>query len=243
MRILLALFVASLAWSQTSPNLNGIWKANNDKSKFARPLGDAEYTVRIEQNGPVVKQEFITMGPHVDHRMTSMYNTSEPESTNTVRGNKVVSKAAWSDGSLVITTGNAQEKWTLSPDNNTLTVARTGGRDAENIVLERQPESAAEIFTRTPRTAKEVYKNVQELNIPAYQLGDTMEFYTKALGVHCAYCHVQGKFDSDDVPKKAVARKMIHMAQAINRDNFRDHNVVTCYTCHRGKQEPERMGQ
>src|SRR5262249_41477991 len=40
--------------------------------------------------------------------------------------------------------------------------------------------------------------------------------FTAGLGVMCTYCHVQGQFDSDENPKKDVARMMIKMVQQIN---------------------------
>jgi len=65
-----------------------------------------------------------------------------------------------------------------------------------------------------------------------------MAAFTKALGVQCNFCHVQGAFDSDDNPHKNVARGMITMMREIN-GKFPDGKVhVTCYTCHRGANEP-----
>jgi hypothetical protein len=65
-----------------------------------------------------------------------------------------------------------------------------------------------------------------------------MRAFTAGLGVQCNYCHVQGNFASDDNPKKEVARHMIEMAQQIN-GHFPDGKMhVTCYTCHRGEEEP-----
>jgi photosynthetic reaction center cytochrome c subunit len=65
-----------------------------------------------------------------------------------------------------------------------------------------------------------------------------MRNFTIALGKQCNYCHVQGDFASDENPKKLVARRMIEMTQHINA-NFQDSKEhVTCYTCHRGAEEP-----
>lgn len=71
------------------------------------------------------------------------------------------------------------------------------------------------------------------------EIGPIMRTFTAGLGVQCNYCHVQGNFPSDENPKKEVARHMIEMAQAINK-NFPDGKMhVTCYTCHRGEAEPK----
>lgn len=65
-----------------------------------------------------------------------------------------------------------------------------------------------------------------------------MAAFRTALGVQCTYCHVQGSFDSDENPKKEVARHMITMMREINA-KFPDGKVhVSCYTCHRGATEP-----
>src|SRR5205085_11397120 len=38
---------------------------------------------------------------------------------------------------------------------------------------------------------------------------------------------------------KRTARRMVTMAAALNRDNFGGRLVVTCYTCHRGGNQPK----
>jgi len=73
------------------------------------------------------------------------------------------------------------------------------------------------------------------------EVGPAMRSFTVALGVNCGFCHVQGDRASDENPKKNIARMMINMAHDIN-SKFPDGAEkvhVTCYTCHRGKTEPE----
>jgi hypothetical protein len=80
-------------------------------------------------------------------------------------------------------------------------------------------------------------KNLKVL--PAEGLARTMAAYRVSLGVMCTYCHVQGDFASDDNPKKEVARMMIRMVMDIN-SKFPDGKThVSCYTCHRGEEEPK----
>jgi len=69
----------------------------------------------------------------------------------------------------------------------------------------------------------------------------TMRSFTVALGQNCNYCHVQGDMASDENPKKVMARTMITMAREINSrfPDAAEKPVVTCYTCHRGKNIPE----
>jgi Photosynthetic reaction centre cytochrome C subunit len=74
-----------------------------------------------------------------------------------------------------------------------------------------------------------------------------MQRMSGALGVKCDYCHVQGNFASDEKPPKRIARRMIEMTRTLNTQNFPKHEVkdgesvlgrVTCFTCHRGQEEP-----
>jgi hypothetical protein len=74
--------------------------------------------------------------------------------------------------------------------------------------------------------------------LPPEHLMETMQSFRVALGVRCDFCHVQGDFASDDKHHKEIARMMIVMARDINA-KFPDGKMhVTCYTCHRGAEEP-----
>ncbi|MFN7992213.1 MAG: c-type cytochrome [Bryobacteraceae bacterium] len=65
-----------------------------------------------------------------------------------------------------------------------------------------------------------------------------MRAFRTALGVKCEFCHVEGDFASDENPHKEIARKMMLMTHEINA-KFPDGKMhVTCYTCHRGAEEP-----
>ena len=89
------------------------------------------------------------------------------------------------------------------------------------------------------KKAEEQFKNIQTLKgIPADELIPTMQFITASLGVECEFCHVQGAFDKDDKKPKQIARKMMDMMFAINKDSFNGHREVTCYSCHRGNTDP-----
>jgi len=89
------------------------------------------------------------------------------------------------------------------------------------------------------KTAEQAFKNIQALQgTPADQVFPAMQFVAASLGVECGFCHVEGKFDSDDKPAKKTARKMIAMTLAINKESFNGHKDVTCYTCHRGSHDP-----
>jgi len=93
--------------------------------------------------------------------------------------------------------------------------------------------------TAPAKTAEQQFKNIQALQgTPADQVFPAMQFISASLGVECEFCHVEGKFDSDDKPAKKTARKMIAMTLAINKDSFNARKEVTCYTCHRGGHDP-----
>jgi len=91
-------------------------------------------------------------------------------------------------------------------------------------------------------SAKDKFKNIKVLNMPASQLRDTMEYFTAALGTNCALCHVVGPnqdFPADDKRPKDTARKMIQMVDAFNA-NPDKLVTLTCATCHHGKPQAER---
>src|SRR5277367_789420 len=89
------------------------------------------------------------------------------------------------------------------------------------------------------KTAEQVYKNIEVLKgVPAGQLIPAMQFITASLGVECTFCHVEAHFDKDDKKPKQVAREMMQMTFALNKNNFEGHREVTCYSCHRGAPNP-----
>ncbi|MEQ1887269.1 MAG: photosynthetic reaction center cytochrome c subunit family protein [Bryobacteraceae bacterium] len=92
---------------------------------------------------------------------------------------------------------------------------------------------------------EDVFKNVQELKgIPVNQFMDTMGFFSAAIGLNCTGCHTGeslqdwSKF-ADDVPRKRMARQMIRMVNAINKQQFGGRRGITCWSCHRGANTPQ----
>lgn len=95
-------------------------------------------------------------------------------------------------------------------------------------------------------------------DIPVRALLDTMNTFTRALGVNCAFCHMAEEnqppaardFASDEKPNKDKARTMLRMVAAINGDyltklssRLQPPVVVTCATCHHGLAEPRPLDQ
>src|SRR2546427_10426408 len=94
-----------------------------------------------------------------------------------------------------------------------------------------------------PQMSEEAFKNIQVLKgIPVDEFMGAMGLFSAALSVCCGDCHTGAGGSNPrweaDPPRKQVARRMIQMVNAINRDNFGGRNVVTCWTCHRGSQSP-----
>jgi photosynthetic reaction center cytochrome c subunit len=89
------------------------------------------------------------------------------------------------------------------------------------------------------KTAEQVYKNIEVLKgVPADQLIPAMQFISTSLGVECTFCHVEGHFEKDDKKPKQVARDMMQMMFALNKNDFEGRREVTCYSCHRGAPNP-----
>ena len=117
-----------------------------------------------------------------------------------------------------------------------------------------------------PAPANPEFKNLQVLprDITREQLLATMRGFTRGLGVRCNHCHVVAAtepeekldFPADTKEEKRVARVMLQMVRQINKDwmhrveeaegeHHEEASVepaemrVVCWTCHRGKEEPE----
>jgi hypothetical protein len=120
--------------------------------------------------------------------------------------------------------------------------------------------------TSSPATAPgSEYRNVQVFprDMPREKLLAAMRGFTRGLGVRCDHCHVvtatepkqEFDFPSDDKETKRAAREMIRLVAHINGtamprvrealgekgepEKEEDVAPVSCWTCHRGKAEPE----
>ena len=100
-----------------------------------------------------------------------------------------------------------------------------------------------------------IYKNLKILpkKITKEQMDSVMKHFTTSLNVKCNFCHVRTadnkEWDhaSDANKHKLVARNMMKMTDQINKKYFDVGTgkglgatyLVTCYTCHNGKADPE----
>jgi Photosynthetic reaction centre cytochrome C subunit len=90
-------------------------------------------------------------------------------------------------------------------------------------------------------------KVLRGLTVPEFEA--EMQLMNQALGVACGHCHAaRNNFASEENPRKAIARGMIEMVQAINTQYFPDYRPgpeesrfgkVTCFTCHQGLEKPK----
>ncbi len=110
-----------------------------------------------------------------------------------------------------------------------------------SVVYDREPIESAKVFAYPEQSAGEHYKNIQILkDIPETAITPLMGTFQSALGVKCEYCHSQSAYDSDQLEKKLIARKMLSMVKDLNERQFGGREAVTCFTCHRGKLTPDQ---
>ena len=73
--------------------------------------------------------------------------------------------------------------------------------------------------------------------------------YSRALGVSCTFCHVDGRWDEDKKEEKGSSRLMIRMVTALNKEQLIKMPpnragrtpTVDCVTCHRGLNHPNNV--
>src|SRR5678809_47235 len=90
------------------------------------------------------------------------------------------------------------------------------------------------------------FKNVTTSTLKDLTVDDflgAMGVITNDLGFDCADCHPgaggdKADFVIDSLATKKTARKMIEMVATINKTNFSGVQMVTCYTCHHGRDIP-----
>jgi len=90
-------------------------------------------------------------------------------------------------------------------------------------------------------------KVLRGLTVPEFEA--EMQLMNQALGVACGHCHAaRNNFASEENPRKAIARRMLEMTQAINKQFFPEYRPgleesrlgkVTCFTCHQGVEKPK----
>jgi len=110
---------------------------------------------------------------------------------------------------------------------------------ALGLTMLAQPAGSA----AKPLLSDQAFKNVQVLKgIPLDDFMGTMGVMTGSLSFDCSECHTGAGTDqvdwAFDTPRKITARKMVTMVAKINSENFGGRQVVTCYSCHHGRDRP-----
>lgn len=91
-------------------------------------------------------------------------------------------------------------------------------------------------------TIGQKFKSIKVLNdVPADQLGKIMNMMSASLGVDCKFCHASnsGEFEKEGFEHKDVAREMLKMTFALNKNYFEGRPEISCSTCHQGKAHPQ----
>ena len=89
-------------------------------------------------------------------------------------------------------------------------------------------------------------KNIKLLgDMPVSQFIPVMNYFAVSMGRRCNFCHVNtnGQWDyaSDAKPEKNTAREMIRMVLDTNKNFFKGNLQVQCFTCHRGRNNPQSV--
>lgn len=151
-RLLAVLIVGSLAAAMAAapPNLSGTWKGNIAKSDFGQMPAPTSFTAKIEHKDPSLKVATTFVGDQGEMTFEMKLSTDGAETTNQMGPFSMKSKAKWEGSALMVeskgSTDNGEfttkEKWTVSEDGKTLTVARTfsgpQGEMTQTVVHDKQ---------------------------------------------------------------------------------------------------------
>ena len=245
--LLMPIFAVSIMFAQ-APNLAGVWKADLDKSKLTGPPIKS-YLEMIEQSGSKVTETVSSVGERGEDRSVLTFDLDKPAVTP-YRGVPTRITATVTGGGLEVNGETAgrpdkmKRAYQLSPDGQTLTVdstATVGDRQMQStLVMTKQPDAAAEALRKPQALASEHYKNLKTplKELQTSQFIDNMRYFAWALGKDCEFCHVRGKFDSDEKEEKRTARVMIEMVNSVNQHTFEGKQEVRCFTCHEFHEHP-----
>lgn len=140
----------------------------------------------------------------------------------------------------------------LSVTNNTNKLKSINNDSLEADRMKYMNEVMETIKGKEKLPADSVFKNLKVIkgasNISAEHLLWMMNWgWSAELGVSCSHCHIIGKWESDSLPTKEIARGMWLMRVKINKEllpeitgmNYDKNPAVSCITCHRGKPIPD----
>jgi hypothetical protein len=236
------------AWCQ-APSLVGTWKADLTASKIGGPpLKD--YVEIIEQKGTRITERVGQLGEHGEQRSELSFTSDGTPTIRPYMGVPCRETAVTDATGLTLTIETAgrpdiaKRQYVFTNDGKTLTIttdSSANGHQMHNVVvLNRADEGAAEWLTKPEPLASEHMKNVKTplKDLPTSQFIDQMHYFAWALNKDCEFCHVRGKFDSDDKEEKRTARQMIAMVGTVDEKYFEGKPRVTCFTCHEFRNHP-----
>ncbi len=123
-----------------------------------------------------------------------------------------------------------------------LAIGWLAGGQLANRATAQTPAAAA---AAAPPKAGAFFKNVTTSTLKEITVSDflgSMGVMAAALGYDCADCHPSAGSDKVDwvfdTPKKKTARRMVEMVANINKTFFGGAQMVTCWTCHHGRDQP-----
>ena len=95
--------LASLAPAADKPNFSGNWVLDADKSNFGPMPAPTTMTRKVDHHDPAMTvDQTTTGGPQGDQTATMKYSTDGKETTNSMMGNDMKSKAVWEGKTLVV---------------------------------------------------------------------------------------------------------------------------------------------
>jgi hypothetical protein len=137
---------ANMAMAADKPDFSGNWKLDADKSTFGPMPPPSSLVAKIDHKDPDLSIETTQN----DQVQTAKYSTDGKETTNSMMGNDMKSKAVWEGKTLIVNSsldaGGAAvklvSKYSLSDDGKILTqvlsISSPGGDFDMNIVLVKQ---------------------------------------------------------------------------------------------------------
>ncbi len=120
---------AGMAMAADKPDFSGDWKLDPDKSVFGPIPAPTSMTRKVDHKDPDLTVNESRSGAQGDMNVTMKYSTDGKETTNSLMGNDMKSKASWEGKTLVIAStanfGGAdvkmKDKLSLSDDGKTMT--------------------------------------------------------------------------------------------------------------------------
>lgn len=256
--------LATVVLSAQPSGIEGVWKADLEKSKIAGPPGPpptsylvllerhtAMFNARTKEEAPEWRETTGIWGQRGEQRtVLTAFENGKPKMgwyqgiptrlTGSMESGKLTVKGEVSGRATTFT-----RTYSLSPDGKTLNVdivSEHEGQQVEtHLLLLRQSDSDGEALRKPEELAGAHYKNVKTealKTLPASEFINQMRYFAWSLNRDCEFCHVQRKFDADDKEEKRTARQMIDMVAAVDKNHFEGHPEVRCFTCHEGHAHP-----